>query len=347
MLWRVSRGNILLKKFDIEEKLEDPETGELQSKCLFILVFQGDKLQQACMKICNGYHTNLYPCPERAEERRKMYVGVMGQINDMMMVIEQSDDHRSRILVAAAKNVKHWQVMVAKMKSIYEVLNCFHITDHSLIGECWIPETRIPEARYALVQGQNASNSAVPSVLSTLATNATPPTYNVTNKFTAGFQNIIDSYGVSNYGEVNPAPYSIITFPFIFAVMFGDCGHGVVMTLFGIWLCLYERSLARVKDEIFSMFFSGRYIILLMGLFSIYTGFIYNDIFSKSINFFGSEFMWPKENVEKCNITNINDETGFNTTIEVDCFREEHYTFDPQNETYANYIYPFGVDPVS
>ena len=147
------------------------------------------------------------------------------------------------------------------MRSIYEVLNCHIITDHSLIGECWIPERAIPHARNALIQGQNLSNSTVPSALSTMATTQVPPTLNVTNKFTYGFQMIIDAYGVSNYGEVNPAPFSIITFPFIFAVMFGDTGHGILMTLFALWLVFKVSRSGHFWDMLLQIYQSSLAIV--------------------------------------------------------------------------------------
>ena len=59
---------------------------------------------------------------------------------------------------------------------------------------------------------------------------------------------------------------------------------------------------------------SGRYIILLMGAFAVYTGLIYNDIFSKSLHLWHSGWTFPE---------------GNGTVI----------------ATQLDHVYPFGLDP--
>ncbi|XP_077827817.1 V-type proton ATPase 116 kDa subunit a 1 isoform X37 [Macaca mulatta] len=203
------------------------------------------------------------------------------------------------------------------------------------------PET--PQERKEMASGVNTriddlqmehSGSTVPSILNRMQTNQTPPTYNKTNKFTYGFQNIVDAYGIGTYREINPAPYTIITFPFLFAVMFGDFGHGILMTLFAVWMVLRESRILSQKNEneMFSTVFSGRYIILLMGVFSMYTGLIYNDCFSKSLNIFGSSwsvrpmftYNWTEETLRGNPVLQLN----------------------PALPGVFGGPYPFGIDPI-
>lgn len=45
------------------------------------------------------------------------------------------------------------------------------------------------------------------------------------------------------------APYTIITFPFLFAVMFGDMGHGLLMTCAALYLVIRESRLLAQKSD--------------------------------------------------------------------------------------------------
>ncbi|KAM3598457.1 uncharacterized protein V6R79_018212 [Siganus canaliculatus] len=340
MLWRVCRGNVFLRQADIEDPLEDPTTGDQVHKSVFIIFFQGDQLKNRVKKICEGFRATLYPCPETPQERKEMLAGVNARIDDLQMVLNQTEDHRQRVLQAAAKTVRVWFIKVRKMKAIYHTLNLCNIdvTQKCLIAEVWCPVSDLDSIQFALRRGTEKSGSTVPSILNRMQTKQTPPTYNKTNKFTSGFQSIVDAYGIGSYREMNPAPYTIITFPFLFAVMFGDLGHGVLMTCAALYLVLRESRLMAQKNdnEMFNMVFAGRYIILLMGIFSIYTGIIYNDCFSKSLNVFGSS--WSVRPM-------FNPRVGGNWTFET-LEGNKVLQLDPAIDGVFSGPYPIGIDPI-
>merc|ERR1719361_1898117 len=74
-------------------------------------------------------------------------------------------------------------------------------------------------------------------------TNSTPPTYTKVNEYTEVFQKLVNEYGIPKYQEANPALLTVVTFPFIFGMMYGDVGHGSMLLCVGIWLCLNAESL--------------------------------------------------------------------------------------------------------
>ncbi|UMM24894.1 hypothetical protein L5515_004911 [Caenorhabditis briggsae] len=338
LLWRACRGNVFLRTSEIDDVLNDTVTGDPVNKCVFIIFFQGDQLKTKVKKICEGFRATLYPCPDTPQERREMSIGVMTRIEDLKTVLGQTQDHRHRVLVAASKNVRMWLTKVRKIKSIYHTLNFFNIdvTQKCLIAEVWCPIAELDRIKMALKRGTDESGSQVPSILNRMETHEAPPTYNKTNKFTKGFQNIVDAYGIATYREINPSPYTMISFPFLFAVMFGDMGHGVIMFLAALFFILKEKQLeaARIKDEIFQTFFGGRYVIFLMGVFSIYTGFMYNDIFSKSVNAFGSS--WTNS---------IRHEYIDDVLEKGEKASEAQWMLVPEL-AYDGNPYPIGVDPV-
>ena len=174
------------------------------------------------------------------------------------------------------------------------------------------------------------------SILNRMETKEQPPTHHRANKFLSGFQGIVDAYGIASYREINPAIFTVITFPFLFAVMFGDAGHGILMLLFALFMVLFESRLhGKGKgNEVWQIFFGGRYIILLMAAFSVYAGLIYNDWFAKSPNIFGSSWrVGVPMNFTFDEITVLSLNPDPNPPA-------------PQMRSYNGNPYPFGLDPV-
>ncbi|XP_063075365.1 V-type proton ATPase 116 kDa subunit a 3 [Engraulis encrasicolus] len=337
LLWRACRRYIIVDFWEMDERLEVADTGEMVQWTVFLISYWGDQIGQKVKKICDCFHTHTFVYPESTAEREEMLHGVQGRILEIRTVLSQTEQYLQQLLGRAVAELPRWRVHVRKCKAVQTVLNLCSpsVTDKCLIAEAWCPVRKLLLLQRALIEGTRKSGSGVDSFFNRLPAPCSPPTLFHTNSFTAGFQSIVDAYGIASYREVNPAVFTIITFPFLFAVMFGDVGHGLLMAVAALWMILAEREPddKNNTNEMWKMLFGGRYLILLMGLFSMYTGAIYNECFSKGLSPFPSG--WHLQPM----IQHYN--------WSEDTLRDNQYlTLDPNVTGVFRGPYPFGIDPI-
>jgi V-type H+-transporting ATPase subunit a len=67
-------------------------------------------------------------------------------------------------------------------------------------------------------------------------------------------------------------------------MMFGDIGHGSIILILGLVLVFSADDLKKSKD--LKGLATMRYIVLLMGFFAVYCGFVYNEFFAIPLSLF-------------------------------------------------------------
>ena len=295
ILWRTLRGNLYMNQSEIPEALIDPEKGEEVNKNVFVIFAHGKEIIAKIRKISESLGADIYNVDENSELRRDQIHEVNSRLQDLSNVLGNTKRTLDAELAQIGRSLAAWLIVVKKEKTVYQMLNRFSYDParKTLVAEAWCPTNTLGLIKSTLQGVNERAGLTVPTIVNQIRTSKTPPTYNKTNKFTEGFQTIIDAYGTAKYQEVNPGLPTIVTFPFLFAVMFGDFGHGAIMALAATAMIYWEKPLQRGKqDELFGMAFYGRYIMLMMGIYSMYTGVIYCDVFSKELTLFPSMWNW-------------------------------------------------------
>jgi V-type H+-transporting ATPase subunit a len=314
ILWRTLRGNLYMNQSEIPDPIIDPETNEGTAKNVFVIFAHGKEIIAKIRKISESLSADLYSVDENSELRRDQIHEVNTRLNDLASVLRNTKQTLDAELTAIGRSLAMWMVIIKKEKAVYQTLNRFSYDSarKTLIAEAWCPTSSLGLIKSTLQDVNDRAGLSVPTIVNQIKTTRTPPTYVKTNKFTLAFQTIIDAYGTAKYTEVNPGLPTIVTFPFLFAVMFGDFGHGLIMTMAACAMIYWEKPLSRGKlDELFSMAFYGRYIMLMMGIFSIYTGLIYCDAFSKALPIFPSMWEWPSDFKEGDTVSAHRPDTGY------------------------------------
>jgi vacuolar-type H+-ATPase subunit I/STV1 len=302
MIFRATRGNCYTRFAEIDEPVVDPQTGMDVEKVVFIIYYKGTSIETKLKKLCDAFNARRYTVPDLHDteaidsQMRENRV----ELEESITVLRKNRENCVLLCRNLAEHVESWSWSVTQEKATYHTLNMFEmdIGAGMLRAEGWVIRAALPDVELAVKRAHTNRGDSMPSLVNRLPKKLwpTPPTHFHTNKYTAPFQELVDTYGVPRYREANPGLFTTITFPFMFAVMFGDIGHGAIILLFAMWLVWNEKKLGKQKlGELGGGLYYARYMLLLMGFCATYMGLVYNDFFSMPWNLFESRFEWACE----------------------------------------------------
>ena len=221
---------------------------------------------------------------------------------------------------------------VAKEKAIYHALNMFMPYKQVFIGYLWVCQDKEAMLNDKLSEFSETELRKYRAPEGTKG--PMKPTSFKSNEVLEFHQATVDMYKYATHGEINPAIFQIVTFPFLYGVMYGDYGHGAVFLLLGIVLCLMEPKLK--NNPSMAGILKTRYFWLMMGFFACYMGMIYNEFFAIPQDWFGSCY-----DIDSYNPTQLQ--------ADGKQLRIAPKAGDPQlgdKHTHKDHcVYPFGLDP--
>jgi V-type H+-transporting ATPase subunit a len=331
MIFRATRGNCFVRFASIKQPITDPTSGEQVEKSVFIVFYKSAAIEIKLKKICDAFMAHRYSLPDMDDGPAidRMLTENAQELVDSRTVLLKNQDTRYKLCQALSQNIERWTWIVVREKAIYHTLNMFKSDVAGMLrGEGWVIAEHLDAAKMCVGRAHANMDLGHASLVDQVPKPwPTPPTYFTTNKFTYGYQEFVNTYGIPRYQEANPALFTAATFPFLFGVMYGDIGHGLFLFCAGLYLLWNEKANDKVKmGEMAGGMHTGRYMITMMGFFAVYAGFVYNDMFSLGLNLFKSRWQFNGQ----------------------DYYGVENGAEATQTAAYGSSesVYPFGLDPM-
>eukprot|EP00835_Amoeboradix_gromovi_P006356 NODE_733_length_4713_cov_0.157781.p1 type:complete len:629 gc:universal NODE_733_length_4713_cov_0.157781:2376-4262(+) len=197
---------------------------------------------------------------------------------DLNIVIQQIDQVQTVILTkkqqlydeSNSDDLQKWLYSVNVDISYYELLSKCNIGDSHVIIQGWVPNSKLNALKNCL--------DDVPNVQISLITLSDAPTYinYVPNSFLSTFSKKCHSVmGVPNLHEID-INHVVTIIPIIFGLLIGDVGHGMLILVCSMFFISLNKMIA--------------YPMIVLSLFAIYTGLVYNQYFGVALQLFRSPY---------------------------------------------------------
>lgn len=330
LLFRRTRGNVVTVLHDLEVPIETFDKKRVD-KTLYVVIFrESDILRQGVTRVCEVFSPDMYGLvcslisnsydisgdisakDEELEKQAREYKRVYDETKSQVEM--RLDQLSAPVAGTEGSPLMNYQWYFDKERTIYNTLNMFKPDKNWFKGLCWCPLNKKDEVDDGIRILRENKKVVCTNLKEVSDYELSPPTYFRTNDFLRPFQEIVFTYGVPAYKEANPSMFTVVTFPFLFGIMFGDFAHGLTLLILSCYICIRKDHLIKTKS-LLAEAVDFRYLLLLMGVFSSFCGFLYNDFAAVPL------------------------------VLGKTCFDKQVDDGPYYNRTDSSCIYPLGIDP--
>lgn len=243
ILFRTMRSNLIIESFeyntpDFQSICPDPSRLDINPDDYGVFFFayptssEGSSLSKRVQLICEGMDADIINIPKNFEESLDILNSTRKEIVDSIGIYNNSLHEVERICANLAEisqgyDSSYIEVLskaLEREQEIVKVMSYFTAEDAYYRSCLWSP-------LQSAIELEDIIRFSHPELSFTILKkdrqkHFTPPTSIVKMPLLDNFQAIVNTYGVPRYREINPAVFSIASFPILFGVMFGDFGHG-------------------------------------------------------------------------------------------------------------------------
>lgn len=174
-------------------------------------------------------------------ERIHIPAFVHGTAEEALAVLKEEDDTAKNYLVTLQERINkvfsdeidalsHTYNVASKLNEIYDAQKYVVVfgKNSAIYGFCEEKEAEKIKKDFEMIDGVHVEIKAATS-----DSRLTPPTKLKSNWITRPFKMFVEMYGVPSYTDFDPTNLVAISYTFLFGMMFGDIGQGLLLSLVG------------------------------------------------------------------------------------------------------------------
>jgi V/A-type H+-transporting ATPase subunit I len=194
---------------------------------------------------------------------------------EIALTVQRMQTIRKELVPLAA----FWKRLVQANLRVLNAMQLFGKTARTTFINGWVPRQMVEPVtrglknllkdRVMVEVSAPDENTGLAHELMTLKKIRVPTKFNHP-AFLKPFEGLVTTYGYPDYNGIDPTLFVAITFLFMFGMMFGDVGHGLVLVILGL-LIARVKSMRKIRP--------AGWLMLAAGCSSIIFGFMYGSIF--------------------------------------------------------------------